>query len=82
MDSDGNQHSNHREKADTLWNAYKDGLGISEFQHMAFDLSTWFTDNPDLSFMDDPFTHVEIDMVIASLPTDKSPGADGLTQVL
>lgn len=77
MDAKGIQHSNHREKEDIFWDAYKDRLGISEFQHMVFDLAAWFTDNPDLSSLEEPFSHEEIDMVISNLPTDKTPGPDG-----
>lgn len=44
---------------------------------MVFDLANWFTDNPDLSSLEEPFTHEEIDMVVANLPSDKSPGPHG-----
>ena len=30
-----------------------------------------------LGFLEKPFTHAEIDLVVQNLPTDKSPGPDG-----
>lgn len=44
---------------------------------MLFYLSNLFADQVGLSWLEDPFTHEEIDQVVASLPSDKSPGPDG-----
>lgn len=52
-------------------------MGVSEFQTMMFDLLALFVDHVDVSWLEDPFTHEEIDQVMAHLPSDKSPGLDG-----
>lgn len=44
---------------------------------MVFNLSTLLSDPVDLSELEEPFTHEEIDQVISNLPSDKSPGPDG-----
>jgi hypothetical protein len=69
--------ANHHVKAGILWEAYKDRLGISAFQNMMFDLSSFFTDQPDLSMLEAPFSQEEIDQVVAHLPPGKFPGPDG-----
>lgn len=33
----------------------------------------------DLGFLEEPFTNIEIDAVVKSLPNDKSPGLDGFS---
>ena len=73
----GNLHSDHQTKANILWEAYKDRLGQSEFTSMLLDLGSLLRAHQDLSFLEEPFTHEEIDSVVASLPSDKSPGPDG-----
>jgi len=66
----------HGVKVKMLWTAYKGRFGSSN------DIS--LPDNPeelismadDLEMLEVPFTHEEIDDVIKSLATDKSPGSD------
>lgn len=77
VDNNGIPNSTHAEKVEIPWVAYKERLGLTEFQRMVSDLSQWLTDNPDLTSLEDPFTHEEIDSVVASLPSDKSLGPDG-----
>ena len=76
-DSLGNLLSDHQTKANILWEAYKDRLGQSEFTSMLLDLGSLLRAHQDLSFLEEPFTHEEIDSVVASLPSDKSPGPYG-----
>jgi len=70
-------HSGHQDKAKILWEAYKDRLGQSEFSSMLLNLDALLPSHPNLSSLEDPFTAEEIDHVVPSLPTDKSPGLDG-----
>lgn len=76
-DTNGVLQSDHGIKANILWDAYKDRLGVVEFQNMVFDLQSLFNDQIDLSDLEEPFSHEEIDQVVAHLPLDKSPGLDG-----
>lgn len=77
IDSNGHAKTAHASKADILWTAYKERLGMSEFQHMVFNLSSLFPDLHDLSVLEEPFSQEEIDQVVANLPSDKSHGPDG-----
>lgn len=56
-DNNGVLHATHQEKEDIFWEAYKHRLGIREFQSMLFDLSSLFPVQPDLSCLEEPFTH-------------------------
>jgi len=44
---------------------------------MLLDLDSLLRSHHDLSTLEEPFTYDEIDSVVASLPSDKSPGPDG-----
>jgi hypothetical protein len=44
---------------------------------MLFDLGQLIQQSEALGSLTEPFTHDEIDAVVASLPSDKSPGPDG-----
>lgn len=67
----------HQAKAQILWEAYKERLGITEYHAMTMDLNTLLGNQVNLSFLEEPFTHEEIDQVVLHLPSDKSPGPDG-----
>ena len=75
-DNDGNQISDHDQKANLLWSSFKDRLGTSEFSSMSFDLGS-ILDSHDLDHLGNDFSQEEIDLVIRSLPTNHAPGPDG-----
>jgi hypothetical protein len=76
-DSTGSHHSDHQSKASILWEAFKDRLGSTDSPEMMFDLEQLLNRAEDLDWLTDPFTHEEINLVVANLPSDKSPGLDG-----
>lgn len=66
----------HEQKANLLWSAYKQRLGVSEYSGMVYNLSSILTTH-DLGALDDDFSQAEIDMVIKGLPNNHAPGPDG-----
>jgi hypothetical protein len=68
---------NHEDKAQLIWNSFKDRLGTSNFIGVLFDLPNLLQGSVDLSSLVAPFTHDEIDVIVRNLPSDKSPGPDG-----
>jgi hypothetical protein len=77
QDANGVFHTNHHTKADILWEAYKDRLGTPNSPEMLYDLSKLLQQSAMLDSLSEPFTHEEIDVVVANFPSDKSPGPDG-----
>jgi len=73
-DSEGNIHYDHPKKAEILWEVFKDRLGQSEFTSMSLDLPSLVQSCSILGCLEEPFTNDEIDNIIKSLPSDKSPG--------
>jgi len=73
----GNTVSKHEEKANLLWEAYKECLGTSEYSSMLFDLHSLLIQSEHLEGLEEPFTKTEIDDIIKELPYDKSLGPDG-----
>ena len=76
-DNAGIPKSSHSEKVNILWEAFKDRLSTTEFQGMHLNLDDLLTASDLLGFLEEPFSHEEIDLVVQNLPTDKSPGLDG-----
>jgi hypothetical protein len=76
-DENGIIHFEHDHKSNLLWEAFKSRLGSSDFLGIDFDLLELLIRNEDLQGLDSPFTKQEIDNIIKSLPSDKSPGPDG-----
>jgi hypothetical protein len=75
--SNGELISEHSGRADLLWEAYKDRLGISELANIQLDLQNLLERSVDLQNLELPFAKEEIDQVVRLLPLDKSPGPDG-----
>ena len=73
---DGTSVTEHEQKANLLWSAYKQRLGCTEFTDMAYDLTSLLTQH-DLDHLDLDFSQEEIDLVIKSLPNSHAPGPDG-----
>jgi hypothetical protein len=69
--------ADHEQKAEFIWNSFKDRLGISEFNGMITDLASILSPNQDLDWIQGKFQKEEIDRIIANLPNNKSPGPDG-----
>jgi len=68
---------NHIDKAAVLWETFKERLGHSEFQSIAFNLNFFLENNIDLAWLEAPFTRDEIDAAVKNLANDKAPGPDG-----
>lgn len=67
----------HHLKADILEEAFKDRLGISEPCSLDLEVFQLIQQHPNLSPLEEPFSHDKIDLVIHSLHSDKSPEPDG-----
>jgi hypothetical protein len=67
----------HHQKADLIWQAFKERLAVSDFTSIQFNLHTLMQASDDLSSLVVPFTNQEIDAVIKGLSSDKAPGPDG-----
>jgi hypothetical protein len=76
-DPSSSVHYNHQTKVNILWEAFKERLGTSDSLEMMFNLEQLLSRADDLDWLSDPFYLEEIDAVVASLPSDKSPGPDG-----
>jgi hypothetical protein len=76
-DENGIIHFEHEHKFGLLWDAFKSRLGSSDFSGIDFDLPELLIRNEELHELDSPFTKLEIDNIIKSLPSDKSSGPDG-----
>jgi hypothetical protein len=75
--SDGSNVQDHEGKAQVLFLAYKQRLGVSEPHEMRFDLSALFSPLIGLEAISTPFSKEEIDNVVKKIPIDKAPGPDG-----
>jgi hypothetical protein len=76
-DSDGMVKTKHEDKAEILWQAFRERLGTSEFSQMHFNLSELIQEADKLEDLVTPFTTEETDSIIKNLPLGKSPGPDG-----
>jgi hypothetical protein len=59
-DESGTIHSDHEQKAEVLWTAFKNRLGSSDFNGIDFDLQGLLNHHDNLAWMDTPFTKQEI----------------------
>ena len=64
-------------KEKLIYDTYKDRLGTSAHPSMDFDLPSLITPVAGLEALTLPFTNVEIDQVVRTMPPDKAPGPDG-----
>jgi hypothetical protein len=76
-DPNGVLQSNFHIKAHIIWEAFKDRLGTSDSPTMLFNLEELLHRAEGLDCLSAPFSHEEIDAMVANLPSDKSPGPDG-----
>jgi hypothetical protein len=60
-----------------LWDSFRSRLGVSEFTHMYFDLSSLLHSMDNLHILVEPFSREEINGIIKNLPSEKSPGPYG-----
>jgi hypothetical protein len=67
---DGSLAVDHHEKEGILWNSFRDRLGITQPISNTLDFSEFFTHAHDLSSLTVPFTHEEINAVVAHMPSD------------
>jgi hypothetical protein len=77
-DESGHDKFGHDEKANRLWEYFKERPGKSDYSHMYFDLSTILNRTDNLDVLTLPFDKVEIDNIIRGLPSYKSEKANRL----
>ena len=76
-DDHGNIITDHDGKAALLYVAFKNRMGITTQPEMQFDLHSLINVDVYLSFLVQPFTRDEIDLLVRKLPVDKAPGPNG-----
>ena len=76
-DDNGNMALSHNEKEVVLFNAFKNRLGTSQQTTMVFNLPALIQPIDNLSELEQPFSSLEIEQIIACLPSIKSPGPNG-----
>jgi hypothetical protein len=76
---DGSLAIEHHEKAGLLWHSYKQRLGVSLPISQSFDFVPYLKNLEGLEALSTPFSHEEIDKVVAHMPSDRSPGPDGFS---
>lgn len=76
---DGTCIADHAQKAEVLWNSFKERLGTSEVPCMHYDLNSLVfpVDPALLENLDCGFSKEEIDLVVKDLAPDHAPGPDG-----
>jgi hypothetical protein len=77
--ADGSLAMDHEEKERVLWHSFRDRLGLSLPVSDSVDVAHFFSPLSGLENLSKPFTHDEIDKVIAQMPCDKSPGPNGFS---
>lgn len=77
LSGDGSIASGHIEKEHILWEDFKSRLGNSEFNGFCVDTNFFIQRVDNLNYLEQPFSHEEIDNVIRALPNEKSPEPDG-----
>jgi hypothetical protein len=77
LSGDGSIASGHIEKEHILWEDFKSRLGNYEFNGFCVDTNFFIQRVDNLNYLEQPFSHEEIDNVIRALPNEKSPKPDG-----
>lgn len=77
LSSEGIPVTSHTSKEEIIWNEFRQRLGISEFQNFSIEPAELLLPSDQLHHLEAPFTLEEIDAVVKSLPSNKSPGPDG-----
>lgn len=75
--TDGTESFSHNSKANILREAYEERLGSTNPVEMPANPDELLLLTQDLDLLETPFTHEEIDNVVKSLASDKTPGPDG-----
>lgn len=73
--------SDHEQKANLLWNSFRNRMGVSEFTDIYYDLSSIINTVALPNTLDSDFSTQEIDNVIRSLPNEHAPGPDGFSGI-
>jgi hypothetical protein len=76
---DGSVVTDHEEKTGLLWDSFRNRLSVSVPIDESFDFAQYFDRFEGLDVLSLPFSHEEIDKVVAHMPSDKSPGLDGFS---
>lgn len=63
-DEQGTIVTEHSDKANLIWQAFKERLGSSDYMNTSYDLASHFVNPPDLSSLVQPFSKQEIDSVV------------------
>jgi hypothetical protein len=79
-DGEGNHITDHEQKANLLWTAFKERMGISDFNGISYNLADLLQSN-DLEDLNPDFSQDEIDLVIRGLPNSHAPGPDGFNRL-
>jgi hypothetical protein len=78
---DGREVSEHTEKAGILWQTFRNRLGQTPEIIFPDSVATLIQTIPNLHLLSTPFSHDEIDNIVAHLPIDKAPGPDGFNGI-
>jgi hypothetical protein len=77
IDEQGLEKFGHDEKASILWESFRSRLGVYEFTHMYFNLSSLLHRTDNMHILEEHFSHEEINGIIKNLLSEKSLGPDG-----
>jgi hypothetical protein len=73
---EGDLITDHVKKANLIWNAFRERLGVSDFEGISYELGELLQEH-DLTDLDVDFTNEEMDTVIKNLPNNHALGPDG-----
>jgi hypothetical protein len=75
---DGVNIYNHDQKAAIIWDSFNNRLGINQDIEKFFNLEQQIVTKHNLDHLDTPFSLKEIEVVVKYMPSDRTPGPDGL----